>query len=313
MASLASFGLDVGIYGPLANPESILQLARHAEETGFESIWLADHVAFPVSFKSEYPYSATGGFPAPLSDPLMDPVATMAVLVGATRRVRIGTAALIMPYRNPVLLARMLVTLDQFSGGRVVLGAGVGWLEEEFKVLGAYDFKKRGRVTDEYIEIFKAVCAGGEVGYRGETYAFEPVFSSPGSVQRPHPPILIGGLSNAALRRVVKQGNGWLAVSAPPEKLEERLAVLRQMAAEAGRSPKDISLVYKMFLGIDEPKTGPFDTREPGTGSLAQITDDVKRLRELGFDKIIVRYRGNDAAEQMRQIDRFVSEIAPKV
>jgi len=139
------------------------------------------------------------------------------------------------------------------------------------------------------------------------------VFSSPGSVQRPHPPILIGGLSNAALRRVVKQGNGWLAVSAPPEKLEERLAVLRQMAAEAGRSPKDISLVYKMFLGIDEPKTGPFDTREPGTGSLAQITDDVKRLRELGFDKIIVRYRGNDAAEQMRQIDRFVSEIAPKV
>ena len=313
MASLASFGLDVGIYGPLANPESILQLARHAEETGFESIWLADHVAFPVSFKSEYPYSAKGGFPTHHSDPLMEPIASMAVLVGATKRVRIGTAALIMPYRNPVLLARMLVTLDQFSGGRVVLGAGVGWLEEEFKVLGAYDFKKRGRVTDEYIEIFKAVCAGGEVGYRGETYAFEPVFSSPGSVQRPHPPILIGGLSNAALRRVVKQGNGWLAVSAPPEKLEERLAVLRQMAAEAGRSPKDISLVYKMFLGIDEPKTGPFDTREPGTGSLAQITDDVKRLRELGFDKIIVRYRGNNAAEQMRQIDRFVSEIAPKV
>ena len=289
MASLASFGLDVGIYGPLANPESILQLARHAEETGFESIWLADHVAFPVSFKSEYPYSAKGGFPTHHSDSLMEPIASMAVLVGATKRVRIGTAALIMPYRNPVLLARMLVTLDQFSGGRVVLGAGVGWLEEEFKVLGAYDFKKRGRVTDEYIEIFKAVCAGGEVGYRGETYAFEPVFSSPGSVQRPHPPILIGGLSNAALRRVVKQGNGWLAVSAPPEKLEERLAVLRQMAAEAGRSPKDISLVYKMFLGIDEPKTGPFDTREPGTGSLAQIADDVKRLRELGFDKIIVR------------------------
>ena len=156
MASLASFGLDVGIYGPLADPPTILQLARHAEDVGFESIWLADHVAFPVSFKSEYPYSAKGGFPTRLSDPLMEPVASMAVLVGATKRVRIGTAALIMPYRNPVLLARMLVTLDQFSGGRIVLGAGVGWLEEEFKVLGAYDFKKRGRVTDEYLEIFKA-------------------------------------------------------------------------------------------------------------------------------------------------------------
>src|ERR1043166_5655544 len=162
MAGLASFGLDGGIYGPLPNPESILQLARHAEETGFESIWLADHVAFPVSFKSEYPYSAKGGFPTPHSRPLMEPIASMAVLVGATKRVRIGTAALIMPYRNPVLLARMLVTLDHFSGGRIVLGAGVGWLEEEFKVLDSYDFRKRGRVTDEYLEIFKAVCAGGE-------------------------------------------------------------------------------------------------------------------------------------------------------
>ena len=182
----------------------------------------------------------------------MEPVASMAVLVGATKRVRIGTAALIMPYRNPVLLARMLVTLDQFSGGRIVLGAGVGWLEEEFKVLGAYDFKKRGRVTDEYLEIFKAICAGGEVGYRGETYAFEPVFSSPGSVQRPHPPILIGGLSNAALRRVVKHGNGWLAVSAPPDKLRGAPGRAAQMAAEADRPLKDISLVYKMFLGIGE-------------------------------------------------------------
>jgi probable F420-dependent oxidoreductase len=243
----------------------------------------------------------------------MEPVASMAVLVGATKRVRIGTAALIMPYRNPVLLARMLVTLDQFSGGRIVLGAGVGWLEEEFKVLGAYDFKKRGRVTDEYLEIFKAVCAGGEVGYRGETYAFEPVFSSPGSVQRPHPPILIGGLSNAALRRVVKHGNGWLAVSAPPDKLEERMAVLSQMTADADRPLKDISLVYKMFLGIGEAKTGPFGVREPGTGSFAEITDDVKRLFELGFTKIIVRYRGNNAADQMSQIDRFVGEIVPKV
>src|SRR5207244_6796394 len=125
----------------------------------FDSIWLADHVAFPVAFKSEYPYSARGNFPSRLSDPLMEPVATMGVLVGATKRVRIGTAALIMPYRNPVLLARMVVTLDQFSGGRVVLGAGVGWLEEEFNVLGSYDFKKRGRVTVEYIVLFNSMCS----------------------------------------------------------------------------------------------------------------------------------------------------------
>src|SRR6476619_5358410 len=309
MASLASFGLDVGIYGPLANPETVLQLARYAEETGFESIWLADHVAFPVAFKSEYPYSATGGLPTRNSDPLMEPVASMAVLVGATKRVRIGTAALIMPYRNPVLLVLMLVTLDHFSGGRIVLGAGVGWLEEEFNVLGSYDFKKRGRVTDEYLEIFKAVCAGGEVSYRGETYAFDPIFSSPGSVQRPHPPILIGGLSNAALRRVVRHGNGWLAVSAGHEILAERLATLKRLAQEAGRRLQDLSLVYKAFLSIGEAKRGPYDAREPGTGSLAAITDAITRLFDLGFQKIIVRYRGSSAADLTRQIDRFVTEI----
>jgi probable F420-dependent oxidoreductase len=312
MADIGSFGLDVGIYGPLANPGTILRLAQAAETAGFGSVWVADHVAFPVSIRSKYPYSATGEFPARLAEPLMEPVATLGVLAGATRRVRLGTAALIMPYRNPVLLARMLVTLDHFSSGRVILGAGVGWLEEEFKVLGAHDFKRRGKVTDEYLEIFKGVCAGGEVGYRGQTYAFDPVFSSPGSLQQPHPPILVGGLSDAALRRVVRHGQGWLAVTAGMDMLAERIALLRRLAREAGRRFEDLTLAYKLFLSIGEAKRSAFDAREPGTGSIAEIVDDVKRLFDLGFGKIIVRQRGATADELESQIDRFVRGIAPK-
>ena len=140
MPDISNFGLDVGIYGPLADPPTILGLARHAEAAGFESIWLADHIAFPVTFKSEYPYSAKGDFPTRFADPLMEPLATMGVLVGATKRVRIGTAAMVMPYRNPLLTARMLVTLDQFSGRRIELGAGTGWLREEFEALHTFDF-----------------------------------------------------------------------------------------------------------------------------------------------------------------------------
>jgi len=312
MAGLMSFGLDVGSYGPLANPETILSLARLAEQAGFASIWLADHVAFPVSFKSKYPYGAQGTFPTRLADPLMEPVATMGVLVGSTTRVLIGTAALIMPYRNPVLLSRMLVTLDHFSGGRIILGAGVGWLQEEFAVLGNQDFKRRGRATDEYLEIFKAVCAGGEVAYRGTTYAFDAIFASPGSLQRPHPPILIGGLSDAALRRVVKHGNGWLAVAAPADELSERLRTLERLAAQAERQLREFQLAYKIFLSIGEAKGGPFGTREPGTGTLEEIRDDIKRLLDLGFDPIIVRHRGDSAADQMHQIERFIDEIAVK-
>lgn len=312
MAEIGSFGLDVGIYGPLADPATITTLARHAEDSGFESIWLADHVAFPVTFKSEYPYSAKGDFPLKLDNPLLEPIATMGVLVGATKRVKIGTAVLVMPYRNPLLLARMLVTLDQFSGGRIILGAGVGWLEEEFEVLSSYDFKKRGKVTDEYIEIFKAISAGGEVGYQGETHAFAPVYSVPGSVQRPHPPVLIGGIADAALRRVAKHGDGWLAVTASAEKVAERLATLRRMTTEAGRRFEDLSLTYKIFLDIGQPKRSRFDQREPGTGSVEEITGDLRRLFELGFTRIVVRYRGASADEMRRQIDRFASEIVPK-
>jgi probable F420-dependent oxidoreductase len=311
MARLDSFGLDVGVYGALADPRTILKLAGIAEDAGLGSIWLADHIAFPVAFSSRYPYSVTGAFPAPTSDPLLEPVATMAVLVGATRRTRIGTAALIMPYRNPVLLARMLVTLDHFSGGRIVLGAGVGWLREEFQVLGSNDFERRGRVTDEYLEIFKALCAGGVVGYRGETYAFDPVFSSPGSVQRPHPPILIGGMSDAALRRVVKHGNGWLAVGAGAQELKARLAVLSRLAEAAGRRVEDLSLAYKMFLSIGETKPGGSHAREPGSGSPVEIAADIAQLLALGFRTIIVRCRGRSEAELLGQVDRFLTEIAP--
>lgn len=313
MAAIGNFGLDVGIYGPLASPDTILGLARHAEDAGFDSIWLADHVAFPATFRSEYPYSPKGDFPTRLDDPLMEPIATMGVLVGATKRVRIGTAVLVMPYRNPLLLARMLVTLDQLSRGRIILGAGVGWLEEEFEVLGNRDFKRRGKATDEAIEIFKRIAAGGEVGFSGETYAFAPVFSAPGSVQRPHPPILIGGLADAALRRVARLGDGWLAVSAGTDMIAAKLATLKRMTEEAGRRFSDLQLVYKVFLDIGTPKRSRFDAREPGTGSAEEIIGDLRGLAGLGFGKVVVRYRGSSADEMKRQIDRFVTEIVPKV
>ena len=238
----------------------------------------------------------------------------MGVLVGATKRVRIGTAVLVMPHRNPLLTARMLVTLDQFSGGRIELGAGVGWLEEEFEALHTYDFKKRGRVTDEYLEIFKAISKGGEVGYQGETYSFAPVVSIPGSVQRPHPPILVGGLADAALRRVARHADGWLAVTISPEKMPERLASLKRMTEEEGRNFSELKLAYKMFVDIGTPKRSRFDTREPGTGSIEEITQDIRGLLALGFTRFIVRFRSAASADDLRrQMDRFVSEIVPNV
>jgi probable F420-dependent oxidoreductase len=314
MADLGTFGLDVGIYGRLAMPEPILTLAGLAEDMGFASIWVADHVAFPVSFASKYPYAKEGDFPTQLDAPLMEPIATLGVIAGATKRVRLGTAVLVMPYRNPLLQARMLVTIDQLSGGRVVLGAGVGWLEEEFEALGFHQFAQRGKATDEAIQIFKAIAKGGQVGHKGEIYNFEPVFSSPGSAQRPHPHVLIGGVADPALRRVVKSSEGWLAVSLGPDRLKERLERLKVLAAEHGRDFSSIQLAFKIFINMEEAKRNHHDEREPATGSVPEIIDDLKRIRDLGFGEIVVRVRSSDSLEDTRrQIDRFATEIAPKV
>ena len=306
-------GIDVGVYGSLATPENVLSLARFAEERRYHSIWLADHVVFPAAIASKYPYSPTGDFPAPVTDPLLEPIATMGVLAGATKSVMIGTSVLVMPYRNPLLLGRMLATIDSFSGGRVVLGAGSGWLEGAFRARDAADFAARGAVTDEYLEVFKAVCGGGEVSYRGEHYRFDPVHCQPPSVQKPHPPVLIGGISNRALRRVAEQGDGWMSVSMDPVRIPERLDRLGQLCERNGRTLDDLWLCHKLFLsiGAEQPDVG--GGRKLGTGSVETVTDDIKRFRDFGYRTIVFRYPGFDADEQTRQFDLLADKIMPKV
>jgi len=314
MAQALMFGLDVGIYGRLATRDHILELATLAESSGLESLWVADHVIFPVTLTSPYPYSTTGAFPIDMTqEPLLEPLATMGVLVGATQRVKIGTAVLVMPYRHPVLLARMLVTLDVLSGGRTLLGAGVGWLAEEFTALDARPFAARGRVTDECIEIVKCICQGGKVTFQGEHYQLDPVVSSPGSVQRPHPPILLGGTSNAALRRTARLGDGWLSTGLRPERLRARLSTLQTLCEAQGRRLADLSLSHKLFINVGEAKIGADGSRDAGTGSQADIVDDLRRLVDLGYSRIIVRYRGSDAEEQRTQLRIFITNIIPKV
>jgi len=246
-------------------------------------------------------------------EPLLEPLATMGVLVGATQRVRIGTAVLVMPYRHPVLLARMLVTLDVLSGGRMMLGAGVGWLAEEFAALGARPFPARGRVTDECIEIVKRLCQGGEVTFQGEHYQLAPVISNPGSVQRPHLPILIGGTSNAALQRVARLGDGWVSTGLRPERLRARLNTLEKLCEAHGRRLADLSLSHKLFINIGEARTGADGSRDAGTGSQGEIVDDLRRLVELGYSRVIVRYRGSDAEAQRQQLRIFIENIIPQV
>jgi len=310
MAGL-NFGLDVGIYGKLATQEHILELAALAESAAFDSIWVADHVIFPAQFTSRYPYNASGKFPRDMSaEPLLEPLATMGVLVGATKRVRIGTSVLVMPYRNPVLLGRMLVTLDQLSGGRMILGAGVGWLAEEFSALDARDFAARGKVTDECLEIVRRLCVGGEVSFDGTHYKLNPVISSPGSVQRPHIPILIGGTTRPALARAARLGDGWLSTNLQPDGMRACLERLRALCAEQGKDFSKLHLSHKLFIDIGHARRDATGARELGTGSPADLREDLRRLADFGYHSVIVRYRNSGEADaQRRQLRTFIEEV----
>src|SRR5262249_25768773 len=189
---------------------------------------------------------------------------------------------------------------------RTLLGAGVGWLAEEFAALDARPFSARGRVTDECIEIVKRLCQGGEVTFQGEHYQLEAVVSSPGSVQRPYPPILIGGTSNAALQRTARLGDGWLSTGLRPERLRARLSTLQKLCETQGRRFADLSLSHKLFINIGEARRGTDGSRDAGTGSQADIVDDLRRLVDLGYSRVVVRYRGSDAEEQRKQLRIFI-------
>ena len=306
-------GIDVGIYGALATPENVIGLAKFAEERNYNSIWLADHVVFPVEVKSRYPYSPDGSFPAPKTDPILEPIAAMGVLAGVTKNVKIGTAVLVMPYRNPVLLGRMLATYDAFSNGRMVLGVGSGWMEEEFKALQTAEFAARGTVTDEYIDIFKKVSAGGTVFHHGKHYHFDPIQCYPKSVQRPHPPVLIGGVSNRALRRVAEKGDGWISVSLDPNDIPLRLEKLSELCEKNDRALEDLWLCHKLFISIGREQPDLQGNRKMGTGGVQEITDDIKRLRDHGYHSTIFRYPEFNIAEQNRQFDILADKIMPKI
>ncbi|MDX2169700.1 MAG: TIGR03619 family F420-dependent LLM class oxidoreductase, partial [Deltaproteobacteria bacterium] len=239
-----AMSLPVGVtlpnYGPLAGPETLVALAQRAEQLGFDSIWVADHLVVPVATASIYPYDGRAA-PGPAQlDGLVEfyePLLTLAYLAAATTRVRLGVSVYVVPYRNPVVTAKLVATLDALSGGRVIFGAGVGWLREEFTAVGA-DARVRGRVTDEYLEVCRRLWRDEVAAFDGAHYRLPPVRSGPKPRQRPWPPIWIGGNSDAALARAVAGGDGWHLIDLPAAAIAAAATRLTAALRDAGR-PRD--------------------------------------------------------------------------
>lgn len=296
--SAVPFGIALPNYGPLASPETLVRLARLAEDLGVDSVWVSDHLVAPVGVASIYPYDRRPDRkPGDMGviEEFYEPVTTLAWLAGATRHVRLGISAYVMPYRNPVVTAKQVATLDRLSGGRVVLGIGVGWLAEEF---GALDvpFARRGRRTEDYVAVCKALWSGGEARFDGETYRLPPVRTGPTPAQRPHPPLWIAGNSARGIARAARLGDGWHGIDLSPDELRPLAAEARRLA---GRPGFTVSLRKGVLPG------GP--AGRPLYGDRDAIRRDLDAYRDAGLDYLVAGLRRARSAEDAA---RAVEEVA---
>ena len=254
---------------PFATPGVLTTIAREAEERGIGTIWVGEHVVLFDEYASEYPYAADGKIPAPPDSGLLEPLNTLAFLAARTATVRLGTAMVLLPQRNPVYTAKEVATLDWLSDGRVDLGIGVGWLEEEFDAVNV-PWPGRGKRTDEYLEVLRTLWCDERSEFEGEYYSLPRCSMFPKPVQAPHPPIVIGGESDAALRRVARAGQGWHTFNRQPEDLAGPLGRLDELLAVEGRSRSEVTVtVCPYFEPLDAEVAGRY--AEAGADAVAAL------------------------------------------
>lgn len=305
-----AFGLPVR--GELANYDGIAAMAAHGEKLGFTSATIADHVVFPTVVESQYPYDATGRHPS--TGDAIEVLSLMAFVAGMTSTLRLVSSVLILPHRNPVLTAKMISTIDVLSRGRVTLGIGVGWLREEFEALGAPDFDQRGPVSDEYLTIFKKLWSPGPVEHHGTHYSFGPLHCEPLPVQKPHPPIWVGGHSKPALRRTARHADGWHPLggvdTAPLRPAEFALLRddLQRMTEAEKRDPASITIAFGSRLRESVAAVSGND-RMPFQGSTQQLVDDVGAYQKLGVTHLNFDFRRPGLNETLERMEWFARQV----
>ena len=262
--------MKVGLFTPLsaeqASPALAREIAQSAEACGFSSLWVPEHAVLFDEYEPSYPYSPDGKMPGGASANVLDPFPVLSYFAAHTERIRLGTGVMILPQRNPVYVAKEVASLDVLSGGRLDVGIGVGWLAEEMRAL-AVPFERRGARARSYVSVMKALWCEDPSAFEDEFYSLPSCRFAPKPVQTPHPPLVFGGESRPALRRVAELGQGWNAAMKTPQQMATLLAELDGLLAETGRSRDEIEI-----------------TLMPGE---ALSADDLEIYRDVGVDQIV--------------------------
>ena len=283
------YGVILPNVGPLAQINTLAELARQAEALGFDGIFLSDHIAIPVELRSAYPYRSDGRFPLTSTDLILEPITTLSYLAAVTERVHLGFSVLVLPYRHPVLNAKMLSTLDVVSDGRLIVGAGVGWMAEEFDALDV-DFGARGSLTDEHITMLRALWYESNPKVAGSHYSVAGVAISPRPAQRPFPPIWTGGISAPALRRAARLGDGWHGVRQSPTDVSRVAARIAELRSRYRLTMDSYTISLRAGLDVlSQPLSGA--GRTPLRGSPDQIAADLSDYADAGVNYLVVEPR----------------------
>jgi probable F420-dependent oxidoreductase len=282
-------GIFAALANPFATPDYLNTLGPAAEQRGFHSLWVAEHVVLFDQYASKYPYAADGKIPAGGESGILEPFTALSFLAASTSRIRLGTGICLVPQRNPVYTAKDVAAVDWLSNGRFDFGVGVGWLEEEFRACDA-PFEERGERTRDYLAAMQALWTQPVSQHDGPFYRFEPLRQYPKPIQTPHPPIHFGGESDAALRRVAEIGQGWYGFNQLPEAVPAHLARLDAFLARAGRKRSEIEISISPYMQ-------PIDF------------DAVRRYRDAGVDQVILLVVAGNRDGLLARLDDLAKTI----
>jgi probable F420-dependent oxidoreductase len=298
--------MDFGIWLPncrhLATPDVIRGTAVRAEQLGYDSVWVSDHVVVPRANVVNFGRT------------IFDPLVTLAVVAGATTRVRLGTTVLIVPYRNAVVVAKMIASLDALSGGRVVFGVGAGWVAAESAMLGV-PFAERGAMTDEHLRAMQVLWTSDEPSFAGTYTQFSGLVFEPKPLQKPHPPIWVGGHSRAALRRAAEFGAAWHPINRPPGELRSGRLALARLCDTRGRATPPALTLRNDVRVLRSGETAPASAHAGRVlaGEASALIDQIMELADCGVEHLVLEFLAADGRDLDAQMAAFAERVRPRL
>ena len=303
-------GITLPQAGQQATRENVVRMAQNAEKEGFDSLWVFERLLWPINPQTPYPGRPDGRLPIE-SQNVFDPLETLTYVAANTNKISLGTSVIDMLFHNPVVLARRFATLDVLSEGRTIWGLGIGWSKDEYQVSNI-PFKDRGKRADEFIQILKRIWTDDVVEFRGKFYNIPASKIGPKPVQKPHPPVYMGGFSTNTYSRIVNyDADGWLGIiGGPLEYLENTIKTIKDIANKANKNPNNFNVILLTWPNIVDSKSQLTNEgqRFPLTGTIDQAGNDIQRIKQMGIDHIIFGSIGRDLDKVMditKQLSKF--------